>query len=147
MCNISYSSIFNNFLFWGKIKMSECTQIWSAFFFFSFFGCPVACGVPWLRITSELQLQPKLQPQQHQILNPLGQAGDLTCILALPRRCDVAPQLELLKWIFDKCIHLFNLTPCQDTGHCHLPRKFCHAPFFSVLYSFLSSNNCFFFPF
>lgn len=46
-----------------------------------------------------------------------------------------------LKWVFDKCIHLFNLHPCQDIEHCHHPRKFTHALFHSVLYSSLPRGN------
>ena len=57
------------------------------FFFFFFFGHSVAYGVPGPGIGSELQLLPKSQLQQCQILNPLCQAGDRTYIPALPRYC------------------------------------------------------------
>ena len=50
-----------------------------------FFGCPGARGVSGPTIRSKLQLQPKPQRWQCQILNPPFQAGDQTCIPALPK--------------------------------------------------------------
>ena len=55
----------------------------AGFLFVWFFGRLMASGVPGIR--SELQLQPTLQPQKHQILNPLCQARDRTCVLALQK--------------------------------------------------------------
>ena len=46
----------------------------------------MAFGVPGPGARSELQLWPELQLQQHQILNPLCQARDGTCVPVLPRR-------------------------------------------------------------
>ena len=57
------------------------------FLYFSFYfsGCPKAYGVSRPGIRSELQLQPKPQLRRCQILNPLCQAGDQTCVPGLPR--------------------------------------------------------------
>ena len=57
------------------------------FFFFSFFGHPTAYRVPRPGIRSKTWLQPKLELHQHQILNPLCQAGDWTWDPVLPRHC------------------------------------------------------------
>lgn len=57
-------------------------------FFFSFFGHPKAYGLPRLGIRSKPQKQhtPQLQQhQQHQILNPLCQAWNQTCVPELQR--------------------------------------------------------------
>ena len=60
------------------------------FFFFSFlfffFGHPMAYGVPGPGIRFQPKSRPKQQLWQCQILNPLCQAGDRTCLPALPRR-------------------------------------------------------------
>ena len=48
----------------------SCHLIWSCLFS-PFFGYPAAYGVPRPGIRSELQLGPKPQLRQHQILNPL----------------------------------------------------------------------------
>ena len=45
------------------------------FFFFSFFGHPMAHGAPRPGIRCEPQLQPKPQLRQHQTVNPLCQLG------------------------------------------------------------------------
>ena len=51
-------------------------------------GCPMADGVPRLGIRSEPQLGPTTKELwQPQALNPLCQAGDWTCGLALRRDC------------------------------------------------------------
>ena len=55
------------------------------YFYFFICGCPAAYGTPRPGIRSEPQLQPKPQLQPYQILNPLCQAGDQTCIPALLR--------------------------------------------------------------
>ena len=56
------------------------------FFFVCFFFChPVACGVSRPGIRSEVQLGPKAQLWQCQILNPLCWAGDWTCVPVLQR--------------------------------------------------------------
>ena len=52
-----------------------------------FFHCPVAYGIPRPGIRSKPQMRPKPQLQQCQILNPLCQPRDWTCIPTLPRRC------------------------------------------------------------
>ena len=60
----------------------------SFFFFcfpFSFFGRPAAYVVPGSGIRSELQLWPKAQLWQCQVLNPLCRAGDGSCAPLLPR--------------------------------------------------------------
>ena len=55
------------------------------FVLFCFFGCPIAHGVPRPGIRSELQLWPRPQLQKFWIFNPLQQARDRTCALALQR--------------------------------------------------------------
>ena len=57
----------------------------SLLFLIFFFGCLAAYGVSRPGIRSKLQVQPKPQLQQCQILNPLCRAGDQTCVPALPR--------------------------------------------------------------
>ena len=71
------------------VSLTRCTasgSLWTLninsnewLFFFSFFGCPTACGVPGPAIRT------KLQSQQCQILNPMCQGGDWTCIPGLQR--------------------------------------------------------------
>lgn len=51
------------------------------------FGHLTAYAVPGPKIRSELQRQPKPQPQQHRLLNPLCQAKDETCDPVRPRCC------------------------------------------------------------
>ena len=53
--------------------MSHCNLFFC--FLFSFFGCPVAYGVPGPGIRSEPQSWPKPQLWQHWILNPLCRLG------------------------------------------------------------------------
>ena len=84
-------------LFWGLnwllwcLKKLELLMIFISllypflFFSFLFFGFPMAYGVHWPGIRSQLQLQPMIQLQKHQILNPLCQAGNWTCFPALQR--------------------------------------------------------------
>ena len=55
-------------------------KLWFPLPLFSFFGHPMAYGVPGPGIRSKLWLQPR----QCWILNPLFQARDHTCILELP---------------------------------------------------------------
>ena len=54
-------------------------------FRFSFYGCPMACGVPGPGIRSEVQLQPRLQLWQCRILHPLCRVADQTYVPGLPR--------------------------------------------------------------
>jgi len=54
---------------------------------FCFCFCFLAYGVPGPGVRSELQLGPKLQLQQSQILNPLCWAGDQTWVSVLQRDC------------------------------------------------------------
>ena len=62
--------------------------------FFFFFGHPATYGVPRPGIRSELQLQPKLQQLQRQILNPLCQTEDQTCVPVFPR-CHKCPCITM----------------------------------------------------
>ena len=55
------------------------------FFFFPFSFLAIPHGVPGPGIRSELKSWPKPQVWQRQILNPLCQAQDQTCVPALPR--------------------------------------------------------------
>ena len=67
----------------GKKEYLNC----SAIFFFFIFGCSKAYGIPKPGIRSEPHLQPKPQPQQCQILDPLCWGRDQTCNPALARSC------------------------------------------------------------
>ena len=58
------------------------SQLLSVFFSPCFLCHPVAYGIPGLGIRSELQARSKLQRWQCQILNPLCQARDGTCVPA-----------------------------------------------------------------
>ena len=65
---------------WTHILMD--TILDSCFFFF--FKCVMVYGVPRLGIRSELHSRPEPKLWQCRILNPLFQAGDRTCVPALP---------------------------------------------------------------
>ena len=68
------------------------------FFFFLFFGCPAAYGIPRPGIISQIQLQPKPQLWQCQIPNPLCWAGAGTLSQRSQDATDpVVPQRELAR--------------------------------------------------
>ena len=58
-----------------------------SFLFFHFFGHPAAYGVPEPGIRSEPKVPSKLKLRLRWTFNLLCQAGDRTCIPALPRCC------------------------------------------------------------
>ena len=82
------SALVSNCYLWSQFGENNCLEaIFCTFFFFFIFGYHTAYGVPRPAIRSEVQLQPKPQLQQCEILNPLCWAGDWTWVLELPRCC------------------------------------------------------------
>ena len=71
-------------MFWLFVKY-HISESFFFCFFFPFWATPQQYGVPGPGTVSELQLLPMLKLQQHQILNPLCQAGDWTCVPVLQR--------------------------------------------------------------
>ena len=65
-------------------KLLEFSYCNIPFFFFFFFGYPMAYRIPRPGIRSKLQLRPRLQLWQHQVTMP---AGDRTCVSKLYRHC------------------------------------------------------------
>ena len=87
MCSLYTLDIKPSVDIWLTIFFSLfCRLFFRIPFFPSFFGSPVAYGVPEPGMTFELQLQTEPQLWQSWIFNPLCQAGDRTCVSVLPRR-------------------------------------------------------------
>ena len=118
----------------------------SKFFFFSFFSCPAAYGVPRPGIRSKPRSGPKSQLWQCWILNPLCQAGDLTCVPLLPRccqsRCVTAgtPPLAHLIPSWHLLLGGYKLAYLSQMSLFFLPSSF--TSFLSSFLPFLGGHTC-----